>query len=136
MFNKCAALNCTSGCASNEKEQITKFYFLLKNVDLKRQWIRFVNRRDWPAKKHLVLCELHFEEKYLQRGEKYYSGRPTVYPQNLLSNPSPLPTQQTTSSLPRKRSFPDELSTFQQRDVIRTFQDLNESIAPAGFQFK
>ena len=61
---------------------------------------------------------------------------PTVYPQNLSSNPSSLPTQQTTSSLPRQRSFPDELSTFQQRDVIRTFQDLNESIAPAGFQFK
>ena len=61
---------------------------------------------------------------------------PTVYPQNLLSNPSSLPTQRTTSSLTRKRSFSDELSTFQQRDVIRTFQDLNESIAPAGFQFK
>ena len=61
---------------------------------------------------------------------------PTVYPQNLLSNPSSLPTQQTTCSLPRKRSFPDELSTFQQRDLIRTVQNLNESIAPAGFQFK
>ena len=62
---------------------------------------------------------------------------PTVYPQNLSSNPSSLPTQlPTTSSLPRKRSFPDELSAFQQRYVIRTFQDFNESIAPAGFQFK
>ena len=61
---------------------------------------------------------------------------PTVYPQNLSSNPSSLPIQQTTRSLPRKRSFPDELSTFQQRDALRTFQDLNESIAPAGFQFK
>ena len=61
---------------------------------------------------------------------------PAVSPQNLSSNPLSLPKQQTTSSLPRKRSFPDELSTFQQRDVIRTFQDLNESIAPAGFQFK
>ena len=28
------------------------------------------------------------------------------------------------------------MSTFQQLDIIRTFQDLNESIAPAGFQFK
>ena len=61
---------------------------------------------------------------------------PTVYPPNLLSSPSSLPTQQTTCSLPRKRSFPDELSIFQQRDIIRTVQDLNESIAPAGFQFK
>ena len=61
---------------------------------------------------------------------------PSVYPQNLSSNPSSLPTQQTTSSLPRQRSFSDELSTFEQRDVIRTFQDLKESIAPAGFQFE
>ena len=28
------------------------------------------------------------------------------------------------------------MSTYQKRDVIRTFQDLDESIAPAGFQFK
>ena len=34
------------------------------------------------------------------------------------------------------QSFPDELSTFQQRDIIRTFQELNQSNAPAGFQFK
>ena len=61
---------------------------------------------------------------------------PTVYPPNVLRNPFSLPTQQTTCSLPRKRSFPDELSTFQQRDIIRTFQDLNESIAPTTFQFK
>ena len=36
---------------------------------------------------------------------------------------------------PEKRSFPDEFSGFQQRDIITTFQDINESIAP-GFQFK
>ena len=58
---------------------------------------------------------------------------PTVYLQKRLGKPSSLPTHQTTCSLPRKRSFPDELSTFQQRDIIRTLQDLNESIAPADF---
>ena len=51
---------------------------------------------------------------------------PTVYPQNLLSNPSSLQTQQTTCNLPRKVSFPDELSTFQQYDLIRISQNLNE----------
>ena len=61
---------------------------------------------------------------------------PTVYPQNLLSNPSSLQTQQTTCSLPRKVSFPDELSAFQQYDLIGIFQDLNESIAAAGFSLK
>ena len=61
---------------------------------------------------------------------------PTVYPQKLLKKPCSLPTQQATRSLRRKRSFPDELSIFQQRNIIRTFRDLNESVAPADFQFK
>ena len=61
---------------------------------------------------------------------------PTVYPQKRLSKPSSLPTQQTTCSLFRQICFPDVLSTFQQRNMIRTFQDLNKSVAPAGFQFK
>ena len=81
MFNKYAAPNCTSGCASNEKKLIAKFYFPQKNADLKRQRIRFVNRRDWLATTHLVLCELHFEEKYLQRGEKTTVVDPLFIPE-------------------------------------------------------
>ena len=126
MVDKCAALKC-SGYAIIEKKQIAKFHFPLKNVELKKQWIRLVNRRDWLAAKYSVLCELHFEEKYLRRGEKCtrqwsMNPVPTVYPQKLLSKPYSLPTQQTTCSRPRKRSFP-RLSTFQQRDITRTFQD-------------
>ena len=75
MFNKCAAPKCTSGYASNEKKQIAKFHFPLKNAELKRHWVHFVIRRDWLATKHLVLYELHFEDKHLQQREKYYSGR-------------------------------------------------------------
>ena len=77
--------------------------------------------------KHSVLCELHFEEKHLQRDEKRtpqwsMNPVPTVYPQKLISKQSSLPTQQTIRSLSRKRSFPDEFSAFQ-RDIITTFQD-------------
>ena len=61
---------------------------------------------------------------------------PTLNPQKLSSKLPSLPTQQTPGSRHRKISFPDKLSTFQQRDIIRTFQDLNESIASAGFQLK
>ena len=46
---------------------------------------------------------------------------PTVYPQKGLSKLSLLPIQQTTRSLPRKRSFSDEFSTFQQLDITITF---------------
>ena len=71
-----------------------------------------------------MLCELHFYEKHLWRGEKctpqwVMNPVPNIYPQKpslgrtSLSKPSLLPTQETTRSLPRKRSFPDKLSIFQ-----------------------
>ena len=70
MVNKCATPKCTSGYTSNEKKQIAEFHFPLKRAVLNKQWIRFVNRRDWLATKNSVLCKLHFHEKYLQRDEK------------------------------------------------------------------
>ena len=75
MFNKCVNPKCTSGYDSDEKKKNSKFHFPLRNADLKKQWIHFVNGRDWLARKHSMLCELHFEEKYFRRGEKYYSSR-------------------------------------------------------------
>ena len=107
MVNNCAASKCSSGHASNEKKQIAKFHFPLKCAELNKQWIRFVNRRDWLATKPSALCELHYEERYLWRGEKctlqwLINPVPTVYSQKPLSKPSLLPTQQTTRSLPRK----------------------------------
>ena len=56
MVKKCAAAKYASGCSSNEKKEIAKFYFSLKNSELNKQWIRFPNRRDWLAMEHLVLC--------------------------------------------------------------------------------
>ena len=67
MVNKCAAPKCTSGYASNEKKQMAKFHFPLKNAESKKQRNRFVNRRDWIATKRSVLCELHFEEIFTAR---------------------------------------------------------------------
>ena len=68
MVSKCATLMCTSVYASNKKKQIAKFHFPPKIAELNKQWICFVNRRNWLA---TVLCELNFEEKYLRRSEKY-----------------------------------------------------------------
>ena len=132
MVKKCASPKCTSGYARNKKKQTAKFYFPLRNVELKKQLIRFVNRRDSACNETLVLCKLHFEEKYLQQAEKCtlkcsINPAPTVY----LSKSSSLPTQQTSRSLHKKRCFTNEFSTCQQRDIIRTIQDLSKSIAPA-----
>ena len=75
-----------------------------------------------------MLCELHFEEKYLRRDEKCtlqwsMNPVPTVYPQKLLSKPPSLPTQQNIHNLSRKISSLDEFLTFQQGDIITTFLD-------------
>ena len=52
MGNKCATPKCFSGYASNEKKQIAKFHLPLnkQSKESKKQWIRFVNRRDWIAR--------------------------------------------------------------------------------------
>ena len=55
MVKKCAALKCASDYGRNEKKQISKFHFPLKIAELNKQWIRFVNRREWLATKHSML---------------------------------------------------------------------------------
>ena len=63
MVNKCTAPKRPSGYASNEKKQIAKFHFPQKNAELNKQWIRFVDRSDWIATKHLLLCECYQHQK-------------------------------------------------------------------------
>ena len=105
MVNKYAAPKCTSGYARNEKKQISKFHFPLKNAESKKQWIHFVNTRDWIATKQC--CVNYILKKYLKQGEKctlqwLMSHVTTVYPQKRLNKPSLLPTLQTTQSSQKK----------------------------------
>ena len=70
----------------NKKKKIAKFHFPLKNAELNKQWIHFLNRRDWLATKPSVLRELHFEQKYLRWALQWLMNPvPNVYPQKLLS---------------------------------------------------
>ena len=57
MVNKFPSPKCTSGYVSNEKKPSAKVNFPLKNVELNKRWIRFVNKRDWLAMKRSMLCE-------------------------------------------------------------------------------
>ena len=106
--------------------------------------MRFVNGQNWKPTKHSVLCELHFDEKYIIRGEKCnlkwsFILISTSHAKELLQlRQSMLPTQQTSQKPPKKRSsvIPDELDCFQKSDTVKTLYDLNETTTPAGFQFK
>ena len=91
MVNKCTAPSCRSGCAKNTTKYIAKFHFPLKNFELKKLWIRFLNRKDWKPTKHSVLCELHFEETYIVWGGKsnlkwLMNPIPTKHSKELLKN--------------------------------------------------
>ena len=48
-----------------KRNQVQNSIFHKKNAELNKQWIRFVNKKDWLATKNLMLRELYFEEKYL-----------------------------------------------------------------------
>ena len=68
MVNKCAAPKCQRGYTSFTGK-LPSFHFHLKNEELNKKWIRFVNRSDWLPTKHSVLCELHFAGIYKNKGK-------------------------------------------------------------------
>ena len=155
MGYKCCVFGCSSGKDSEKKkryenqtkeEEISVFSFPdeEKEPELRRKWIRFVNRKDWSPTKFSKVCEKHFDEKYIKRGQRPRLIRsldpvPTLndnvpdLPPSILPTPQPLPRK-----LPTKRGLTteDELKKFREMDKIENFNELNESCAPEGFLFK
>ena len=88
--------------------KLSSFHFPLKNEELNKKWIRFVNRSDWIPTKYSVLCELHFEDTYKNKGKCMswnWSMKPvrTTHSAELTDTPSVLPT---TQSISWKHFFP------------------------------
>ena len=140
MVSKCAAPSYRSDYVMpRTKQNISQFYFPLKNFELNRLWIRFVNHKDWKPTKHSVLCEFYFEEKYIVRGGKSnlklsMNPIPTKHSKELLKMPSSLlPTNKTTRKPPRERLISnDQMNSPRERDTITSLADLNETTAPDG----
>ena len=68
---------CVVSCRSNydvDKEAVFSFPDELKENDLRRRWIRFVNRKDWKPTASFFICRRHFEPKYVKKGEKKQGG--------------------------------------------------------------
>ena len=142
MINKCAAPSCRSGYAKNETKHITKFQFPLKNFELNRLWIWFVNRKDWKPTKHCLMWASFWRELHRSRWKVKFKtvneSHPTKHSKELLKMPSSLlPTSKTTRKPPRKRLiFNDQMYTFCEIDTITSLSDLNKTTTPDGFQFK
>ena len=100
MVNKCAAPSCRSGYARNETKHTTNFHFPFQTEET-------VNHKDWERAKHSVLCEVHFEEKYIIRGGKSnvkwsMNPIPTKHSKELLKMPSSIKPVKLQENLQEK----------------------------------
>ena len=63
MVYKCCTVNC---CSNYTGEKSTTVFSFPKEEDLKKRWIRFVNRKDWESTSSSYMCIKH-EEKYYEK---------------------------------------------------------------------
>ena len=76
MVNTCVAAYCKTGYKKRQHkinvipEKSPVFCFLLKNPELNRKCIRFVNRRDWAPTRRSGVCSKHFKEKFWKVGKR------------------------------------------------------------------
>ena len=128
---------------SKSKEDYHVFYFpFTKKSELLPVWERFVNRSNWKPSTNSVICDLHFEENLINNRTTRWTLKwdlnpiPTLFTEEMLKNPSTLPTPLPAKRKPPKeRNFQDdEIESFLTKDVIDSFDVLDENHAPEGFQ--
>ena len=59
MPDKCCIVGCKTNYIDGPKNSV--FYFP-QDEELKKKWIRFVNRKKWTPTKHSVICAEHFSD--------------------------------------------------------------------------
>ena len=135
MPNVCSCV----GCYSNKAGHSSKAAFRIpRDPDLKERWLKFLNRKDLAGEiKYVYVCELHFEEKYLNRTNtrlRLYNAKkpvPTIFSQDLQVNKrSLLPNLTTPRKPPKERIFrPDEKDSKIYKELtIEKFEDVNENL--------
>ena len=135
MVNKCSVF----ACNSNKKGHENKAVFRLPvKSETRTKWFRFLNRKDLKEDASFIfICELHFEEKFLNRNKertrliKFPEPIPTIYPKELVEEkPSVLPTSSTTRKPPFPRVFqPDEIESKAYQELkISSLSDVNDGL--------
>lgn len=134
MVNKCSV----TGCSTNHRNHETGAVFKLpKNEELRKHWIKFINRGDINDMSYVFACDKHFEEKYLKRNANRVrlvktseNPVPTIFSDSQKTLPSSvLPTVKTIRKPPVQRIFQrDQLNEFQDFDRIKNFSEINNSL--------
>ena len=131
MVNKCSVGN----CYTNYNGHPTGTVFELKDDSLLPIWRAFLNRQDAGKLKKIFICERHFEEKFIQRNEKYPrlvkspKPIPSIHPNIAKDTPSLLPSVPKLRKPPTQRVYQqDEWEKFKQQDTIKDFGDITEKL--------
>jgi len=61
MVNKCSAVGCKSGYASNGDDSHVTFHTFPQDAELREKWIRAIPRKDFVPSTYSCLCSLHFQ---------------------------------------------------------------------------
>ena len=121
-----------------EKFLVHVFRFSLKNPELNRKWIRFVNRRDWAPTRRSGVCSQHFAEKFLKIGKRAslrweLQPVPSIYSGNESIPPSFMPTLKSQRKpLSRVTALPNQLDDFNDHEKISDFSSIGGSLCPSG----
>ena len=120
MVHKCVVTKCSTGYKTGRKK--ASFHFS-EAQELKRNWIYFVNRKDWSSTAHLHICIDHFEEKNIKRGKKckllWQLHQVLTIHNDSKSSPSLIRTPTIPRKFPRNRKIGlNELVLFQAADEI------------------
>ena len=145
---KCCVVDCKSNYdTAGEKTTTFGFPDEVKEPDRWSRWLKFVNRKDWSPNANARICERHFQPMYIKEATgpngrsrliKASKPVPTILDPDVQVSPV-VSHMKAPSSVPRKsprkRIFQeDENDTFLMRDRISSFDDMNDSLAPLGYQ--
>ena len=103
------------------------------------KWVKFLNRSEWKPLKSSVICVKHFQPEFVNNGMKKklkwkMQPVPTLHTAEAMKIPSTLTNTSSPRKAPKVRNYPeDELSNFQNKDVISCFADLCSRNAPKGY---
>ena len=99
MVNKCSVFGCFTNFKGHEVGTVFGLHSF-KDIELKKKWIKFINREDIDEKSECVyVCEKHFEEKFIKRNAarprliKKLHPVPSIYPAEVYKDkPSCIPS--------------------------------------------
>ena len=150
MVNKCAVSYCSTGkpvsndVSDEKRKSVSTFHFPVNNDLLTEKWVYFVNKKEWTPSKNSVICERHFEEKYIKQGEKRshllydLNPIPTIHTDEANGIPaSVLRVPTVPRTVPTERNVAiDEKPMFKEMDKISSLEDLTPEVSPPGFTFE